>query len=254
MTGTIRTGSLEDAVPPVRIGMLTPSSNTALEPLTTALLEPLAAEASVHFSRFRVTRIALDAGADAQFTPEPILAAADLLGDARCDVIAWNGTSASWRGFDTDAALCAAIERRVGCPATSAIVDLNLALERLGARTLGLVTPYTADVEAAIARNYASIGVEVVAARRADRSDNFSFAELTPAQVEEMCAEVASAGPDAVALICTNMRGPLVAPRVEAAFDLPVLDSISVTLWGALRRAGVPTAPLARSGRLFALD
>lgn len=253
MRAAPRPEGIADAVPPVRIGMLTPSSNTALEPLTTALLEPLTAEVSVHFARFRVTRIALDDGADAQFTLDPILAAADLLGDARPDVIAWNGTSASWRGFDTDEALCAAIERRVGCPATSAIVDLNAALGLLEARTIGLVTPYTADVEAAIVRNYASIGIEVVASRRADRSDNHSFAELSPAQVREMCAQVAADRPDAVALICTNMRGPLIAPLVEEEFDLPVLDSISVTLWGALRRAGVRASRLERFGRLFSL-
>lgn len=245
---------LEGAMPDIRIGMLTPSSNTALEPLTAALAAPLAARVGVHFSRFRVTRIALDAGADAQFSLDPILAAADLLADAKPSVVAWNGTSASWRGFDTDALLCRRIEERVGCPATSAIVDLNLALELLGARKIGLVTPYTADVETAIIRNYASIGIEVICARRGDRSDNFSFAELSPAEVYDMCADVAAAGPDAVAIICTNMRGPFVVPRLEAAFGIPIFDSISVTLWGALRKAGVQSKTLIRFGRLFNLE
>ena len=51
---------------PVRLGMLTPSSNTALEPITSAMLAGIA-DVSVHFSRFKVTEIALSETALAQF-------------------------------------------------------------------------------------------------------------------------------------------------------------------------------------------
>ena len=246
------TASLEGDVPSIRIGMLTPSSNTVLEPATNALVAPLAAEVSVHFGRFRVTRIALDGNSDSQFADEAILAAADLLADARPSLIAWNGTSASWRGFDTDDRLCAMIEERTGCPATSAIVGLNEALALFGVRRLGLVTPYTEDVERAIAANYAAIGIDIVAARRSGLSDNFSFGTIGAGAVREMCRAVAAEGVDAVAVVCTNMRGPLVVPSVEAEFDVPVIDSIAVTLWTALRRLGVDTRPLSQFGRLFA--
>ena len=63
----------------VLLGMLTPSSNTALEPITTAMLAELP-EVSAHFSRFKVTEIALSNGALAQFdnkgVPRPYLAEA----------------------------------------------------------------------------------------------------------------------------------------------------------------------------------
>ena len=42
--------------PRIRIGILTPSSNTALEPLTTAIVAGLP-DVSVHFARFTVTEI-----------------------------------------------------------------------------------------------------------------------------------------------------------------------------------------------------
>ena len=48
------------------LGMLTPSSNTVLEPMTTAMLDGLP-EVSAHFGRFRVTEISLGAGALGQF-------------------------------------------------------------------------------------------------------------------------------------------------------------------------------------------
>jgi hypothetical protein len=68
--------------------VLTPSSNTALEPLTSALVAQLPG-CSAHFSRFTVTEIALPEQALGQFDDRKILAVAELLADARVDVIVW---------------------------------------------------------------------------------------------------------------------------------------------------------------------
>ena len=68
----------------------------------------------------------------------------------------------------------------------------------------------------------------------------------------EMCRDVAKAKPHAIAIVCTNMRGPLIAPMIEEELGIPVFDSIAVTLWASLRAIGVSTAPLTRFGRLFA--
>jgi len=239
---------------PLRIGMLTPSSNTVLEPETQALLAPLGARASVHFGRFRVTQIALDAGADSQFALEPILAAADLLADAKPHLIAWNGTSASWRGFDTDHRLCAEITARSGVAATSCILAFNAAFAALGVRRLGLVTPYTADVQHAIARTYAAQGIEVEAEAHADRRDNYSFADIPDADVAAMCRAAAAARPDAIAIVCTNMRGARIAAALESELGIPILDSVAVTLWGCLHRVGIDTQDLTGFGRLFTLS
>src|ERR1700704_3231814 len=100
----------------VLLGMLTPSSNTALEPLTSAMVAQLPG-VSAHFARFRVTEISLEAQALGQFDERPILEAARLLADARVDVIAWNGTSSGWLGFDADRALCERITAETGVPA-----------------------------------------------------------------------------------------------------------------------------------------
>ncbi len=237
----------------IRLGMLTPSSNTVLEPETQALLAPLHGTASAHFGRFRVTQIGLDAAAERQFALEPILNAADLLADAKPSLIAWNGTSASWRGFDTDRRLCAEIEARSGVQATSAMLAFNAAMASLGVKRLGLVTPYTGDVQQAIARTYAAHGIEIVAEAHLGLRDNYSFAEVTETTVAGLCRNVARAQPDAIAIVCTNMRGARRAAELEAELSIPILDSVAVTLWGCLRKLGVDTAPLQGFGRLFAL-
>ena len=238
----------------MRLGMLTPSSNTVLEPLTAAMLADLPG-ASAHFSRFRVVAIDLGAGSRGQFDTAPVVAAAELLADARVDAICWNGTSGAWLGSDVDRALCEAITARTGIPATTATLALLEALRRLGARRYGLVTPYLGEVQAAIVSRWAAeAGLGCVAERHLDDPGNFSFAEHDEAVVRRMVREVAAAGPDAVVVHCTNFRGGRVAPELEAELGLPVLDSVAVALWGASRAAGGSAAPLARRwGRVFAL-
>ncbi len=98
-----------------RLGMLTLSLNTVLEPYTAAMLADVPG-VSAHFGRFRVTQISMDADAQAQFTLELMLAAAELLADAKVDTICWNGTSAGWLGFEQDQALCPPSRRAPASP------------------------------------------------------------------------------------------------------------------------------------------
>jgi maleate isomerase len=121
---------------------------------------------------------------------------------------------------------------------------------------LGLVTPYTAEVQERIVAEYRALGIEVVAERHLATTDNFAFGEVSEARIAELCREVATAAdpPEAVAVVCTNMRGPLVAPDLERELGLPVLDSVAFTLWAVLASAGVSTSALARFGRLFEVD
>jgi len=233
------------------MAMLTPSSNTVLEPFTGAMTLPLFPSVSVHYGRFRVTKIGLDPASNDQFALEPILQAAELLADAKPDVIAWNGTSASWLGFDTDERLCGEILARTGIPATSAVLSFNRILAERGIRRLGLVTPYTLDVQERIIANYAAAGVEIVSERHADLSDNFSFAEVQERQISAMCEDVAQAKPEAIAIMCTNMRGPLIVPDLEKRLGILVLDSIAFTLWGCLRQCQIPMTRLRQFGSLF---
>ncbi|MBB3231478.1 maleate cis-trans isomerase family protein [Halomonas stenophila] len=233
------------------IGMLTPSSNTVLEPYTAALLHELMPEVTAHFQRFTVKEISLSEAALAQFDPAPLLEAARRLNDARMDVIAWNGTSASWLGFETDSKLCAAITETTGVPATTSVLALNEALERSGVTRLGLVTPYLDDIQAAIVANYAKAGIEVVAERHLNDRGNFSFSEYDEATLARMVREVAKARPQAITILCTNLRGARIVPELERELGIPIYDSVSVTVWKTLALAGVDPARIVGWGQLF---
>src|SRR6201996_5955083 len=149
---------------PVRLGMLTPSSNTALEPITCAMLAGVG-DITAHFSRFKVTEIALSDSALRQFDDGEILRAAELLAHAKVDVIAWNGTSASWLGFDRDERLCERIAAETGIKACTTVLSYRDLLRRLEAKRIGLATPYTADVQSRIIANWGSQGLLCTAER-----------------------------------------------------------------------------------------
>jgi maleate isomerase len=234
------------------IGMLTPSSNTVLEPVTSRMLAGLP-HASAHFGRFRVTQIALSAEADAQFAQDEIMRAVGLLADAKCQVIGWNGTSASWLGFEADAALCRAIEAAGTARACTSVLAMNEVLQRTGVRRIGLVTPYLADVQARIIANYAAIGIEVVTETHWGLQDNFSFSTIPEPVIAEAVRGAAAARPDAVVIMCTNLAGAPLVAGLEAELDLPVYDSIATVVWKSLLLCGNDPRALAGWGRLFEL-
>lgn len=232
--------------------MLTPSSNTVLEPLTAAMLAGMA-DVTAHFSRFRVTEIGLSPAALGQFAPEGILAAADLLADAKVDVIGWNGTSAAWLGFERDEVLCAAITARTGIAACTSVLAFRDLFRLGGFRRIGLVTPYSADVQERIRANWRDAGFACSAERHLGLSDNFSFGEVGEAEISRMAHEVAREGCDVIAIVCTNLKGSALAPVLERQLGIPVLDSISVTLWKCLALVGRDPAALGAWGGPFAL-
>ena len=237
---------------PVRLGMLTPSSNTALEPITSAMLAGIA-DVSVHFSRFKVTEIALSESALRQFDDSEILRAAELLAHARVDVIAWNGTSASWLGFERDERLCERIAAATGIAARTTVLAYRDLFRRLGIARIGLVTPYRQDIQDRIIATWGSQGLRCVAERHLSLQDNFSFAQVPEAEVAGLIEDVAREGCDAVAIVCTNMRGAAAAQRLEAKLGIPVFDSIAVTLWACLVATGMDPACIRGWGRLFTI-
>ena len=233
-----------------RLGMITPSSNSVLEPVTSAMLTGVEG-VTAHFSRFRVTEIALDAAALNQFDASVMLPAADLLADAKVDAIAWNGTSASWLGVGRDRSLCEAIRGRTGVPATTSTLACIDAVRALGARRVGLVSPYTDDVQRRIVDVWAEEGIAPHAERHLGLRDNFSFGEVAPATIIGMIRAVAAEGVDAVVVLCTNLDGAALAGPLERELDIAVLDSVAVTLWRTLALAGGDIGVLADWGRIF---
>ncbi len=235
-----------------RLGMLTPSSNTVLEPITAAMLAKLP-EVTAHFGRFRVVKISLDDDALDQFTPEPMLDAADLLADAKVDTICWNGTSSGWLGFQADRELCESIEQRTGAKACTSVLALNEALEISSAKRIAFVTPYLDSIQDAVIANYVAAGYDVVAERHLGDPGNDSFSNYTEEEICNLCRAVASEKPQAISVFCTNFRGAAVAEIIENETGIPVYDTISTALWKSMKLAGKDPSQIKGWGKLFSL-
>jgi maleate isomerase len=235
----------------ILLGMLTPSSNTSLEPLVSAMVADVPG-VSAHFGRFSVTEISLRDRALGQFEERPILDAARLLADAKVDVICWNGTSSGWLGLQADESLCRSITAATGIPACTSVLALNEILRLTRARTLGFATPYIDGIQERIVQTYRKAGFETVAEAHLGLSVNWDFSEVTRAQLHGLVATCAKAKPDAISIFCTNLRAADYVPELEREFGIPIYDTVSTAVWQSLRVAGADTKRLARWGRLFA--
>jgi maleate isomerase len=222
---------------PRRLGIITPSSNTVLEPETARLL-PTDGSVTVHVSRVGIVQVSDATSSERQFDIGRMVAAAELLADARVDLILWNGTAASWLGFDYDSRLIDAIEQRTAIPTTTAVIAMNQELVKRGAKRIGLVTPYIASVEAKIIANYKRIGIEIAAAARRDLTDNNDYADVSPGEILDMIRKVAvAAAPlDAVIVLCTNILGAPVVEPATRELGIPVLDSVRTAIGHSLAR------------------
>jgi maleate isomerase len=234
-----------------RVGMLTPSSNTVLEPYTSAMFAPFGDEASAHFGRFRVVEISMSNASQGQFTDAPVLEAAKSLAEAKVDLIAWNGTSASWLGLEKDRALCAMIEAETGIKATSTSLAYDRLFQGIGLKTLGLVTPYLSEVQDLIIAQYASLGITVTADARLEEKVNHAFATYGVDQIAQMIRDVANSKPEALSLLCPTFRGAPQAAALEAETGIQILDSVSVTAAHCMRELGLDPARVTEWGSVF---
>jgi maleate isomerase len=238
------------AVPRIRIGMITPSSNTSLEPMTSRLLAGRP-EITAHYARIRVTEITIGSKGLAQFDASPMLEAASLLADMRPQAMVWNGTSGGWRGLDADRQLCAALEDQTGVATTTMTLALVDLLKKKQMRRVAFVTPYTGDVQERILATFAGEGFTCTTSPCLGISENFAFATVTEEAMDRMAEKAAADRPDVILPFCTNLAATILAAGWEQRFGIPVFDSIAMALRAGIDLSGVSPAVINGFGSVF---
>ena len=234
----------------IRLGMITPSSNTSLEPMTSLLLAGTP-EITAHYARIRVTEITIGAKGLAQFDATPMLEAASLLADMRPHAIVWNGTSGGWRGLDADRQLCRALEDATGIATTTMTLALVDLLRKRGIRRIAFVTPYTGDVQAKILGTFTAEGFECSTSPCLGISENFAFATVSEAAMDEMAAKAAADRPDVILPFCTNLAATPYARGWEERYGIPVYDSIAMAARAGIELAGGSPTAVTGFGSVF---
>ncbi len=222
-----------------RIGHITPSSNTVLEPLVARMSAELAEAATQHFTRLAVRDIGLDGPSTGQFALDGLLNAATLLAQAPLDAIVWNGTAGSWLGSAHDERIIDAIRARTGLPATTATRSIFATFRRHGWTRIALAVPYTSDVTKRIVDEYAHNGIDVVHHVSLELVDNIAMGNVEEAGVADLVTRAYHPDADCIAVVCTNVSAARLTAALEERLGLPIVDSVSVTFAEGCRLAGL---------------
>lgn len=229
-------------------GTITPSSNIIVERVTLAMTRDVP-DVSPHFARFGFAGPS-DTVVEDYHWPS-MMGAAQLLADAHVDLICWNGSKGGELGFDRDRVLCKRIEDELGIPAVTSVLSLDQLLRGAGIERIGFVTPFRQPVNDKIVRGWTDAGYTCVADLGAGLSDNFSYSTMAPDVLKGMARQVAERTPEAILFYCTNLPGAALCADMEAELGIPVLDSVSAGVWGALSALGLSDILPRKWGRLL---
>lgn len=183
---------------------------------------------------------------------QPLIAPATalILPGMQLDVVAFGCTSASMTLGE--AAVFAEIRRsRPSVACTTPVTAAFAAFRTLGARRIGVLTPYSAAVNRTVRLYLEQGGLEVAAFATFDKPDDREVARIAPSSIEEAVVALArSTALDAVFVSCTSLRLCERVAAIEARAGLAVSSSDHAMAWHCLRLAGVEDT-LAGMGRLF---
>lgn len=197
-----------------RIGLLLPAANTTLE-------NEAAGRGNVHFHRF-----------DPQRGPEAIAEAARLLAAVKPAGIGLAYATGSYldpRVYDEE--LVDALQRTTGVRVVTAARALVDRLRQLGARRVGVVSPYTDAVNEACTTYLTANGFEVVAL--VGEKPAGPAGDVPADEVRALVLSLPADEVDAIAISCTGLRTLSLLPELRRTCGRPVVSS-NKALLGAL--------------------
>lgn len=122
------------------------------------------------------------------------------------------------------------------------------ALNYLGIRRLAIATPYNQELTKFLADFLETSGITVVKAGYLNSEQDIMHIGYDA--VRNMAEIVDHPDADAIFFSCTNLRTFDIIAELETKYGKPVLSANQVTIWAALRAAGLPMPALPQ--RLFA--
>ncbi len=221
------------------IGVMTPAMNTVVQPE----LEMLRPEGVTNqMQRFRL-------GGDAISDDLPDEAAK--LMDCNPAAIAIGlTTDAGPGGPDKLKARCTDLAAKVGIPVLGASQADYAALQVLGAKRVGIVTPFNTDVDAVVKANTESAGFNVVAIKGTNAPTLPAICETPLADIRNVFAEIAASDCDVILQVGTALPVVAIIAELEDTHGKPIVACNVAVYWQALRKVGI-TDPIKGFGQLL---
>ncbi len=231
-----------------RIGLIIPSGNQCTEPQFHRYAPP---DVAIHVTRLRISRPCGELIPLLEQLPE-ILQGAQLLADARCDLIVYHCTGSSMEaGLAAERQVVQAIEQATGLPATTTASAVLAALRALNVRRLVMVSPYPQRINDDEKAFLEEAGVSVLRERALNLPPR-EWAVTPPGFWVSALEENVDTTADLYFMSCTNILSIDAVEAAEAKLGRPALSSNQATLWHCLRLLGRDDA-VPGLGRLFSL-
>ena len=214
-------------------GVLMPSTNTTVEPE----LARLPARYQAHFARLLTTT------PGQPFAPsrdEDIDYQSQLLGTAKVEMVILIQTSASLFADDYDEITIRRMSAAAGgVPAITSAHAMGRALRALGAKRIGLVSPYSEEVNGRARRYFSGKhGLEIAVLEGFAAKDSYSIGRLGPEHARDAFARINRPEIDAFAVPGANFPTMASIATWEREFGKPVVSSTQAAVWAMARQLG----------------
>jgi maleate isomerase len=225
-------------------GVLIPSTNTTVE-IESRLLPP---DYQAHFGRLMTSR------PGETFSPprdDDLDYQSRLLGTAKVELVILAQTSASVFADDYDANVTRRMSEAAGAPAITSAQAIGRAVTALGARRIGLVSPYSEVVNRRAAALFARThGLETVALEGFGATNSYAIGNLGPERARAAFARIDR--PEIEVFVVPGGNFPTMAAIEdwEREFAKPVVTTNQASFWAMLRTLGGERIP--GYGRLLA--
>jgi len=127
-----------------------------------------------------------------------------------------------------------------GVPSSNPLTAAKAALNIMGVKRLGLVTPYTPDVTQAMQDRFEEAGIQITAVGSFYEDSDEVVGRIDPNSILEAAIAIGSSDKvDGVFISCTSLRAAGIIERAEVLLKKPVTASNHALAWHLLRLAGV---------------
>ncbi|MDP6831981.1 MAG: arylmalonate decarboxylase [Alphaproteobacteria bacterium] len=224
-----------------KIGVVTPATNTIVEPEFHAMA-PLGV--TNHTARFLIPNMALNSNEDFEQLVVEIKAtlddAIDGLTPALVDhVIIGISAESFWDGAEGADILQKRLEAKAGCTMTLGSAAARAALEAVGAKRLGVVTPYWPVADERVRHYFGQCGFEIMALKGLKANSPVNIAEQSEETLRQAMVEVNTPEVDAIIQVGTNLGMAQLAGEAERWLGKPVIAINTALYWHALRQMGI---------------
>ncbi len=224
-----------------KFAVLVPSTNSSVQPEFDAMRPP---GVTNHISRIRIPNMALNNDDDfarlVEHIAEGQIEAVDSAMTCEPDrLVLGISVETFWGGYALSRQLKAELETHTGLAVSMGAEASEQALKLVGARRIGVVTPYFPIGDRNVAQFFGEAGFEVTRMVGLKCASPVLIAHVGEAQLRDAILAVDGPEIDAIIQVGTNLAMARLAPEAERWLKKPVVAINTAIYWHALRAAGI---------------